>query len=77
VRAFYESEALGGGWTIRQVDRRIQSLDEQRRARFERHCATGVPEDQGQSALPAGSSPDQPKRSEARRCERSDLCAVG
>jgi hypothetical protein len=25
ARAFYESEALRGGWTIRQLDRQIQS----------------------------------------------------
>jgi DUF1016 N-terminal domain len=33
ARAFYESEALRGGWTIRQLDRQIQSqfqLDAQR-----------------------------------------------
>jgi predicted nuclease of restriction endonuclease-like (RecB) superfamily len=25
ARAFYESEALRGGWTIRQLDRQVQS----------------------------------------------------
>ena len=69
--AFYESEALC------RAGRSASSIAGFVSARFEHHHATDAPDHQGQGALPAGSSPDQLKRSEARRCERSDLCAVG
>jgi len=75
--AFYEGEALcRAGRSASSIAGFSPSMSNVS-ARFEHHHATDAPDHQGQGALPAGSSPDQLKRSEARRCERSDLCAVG
>lgn len=61
--AFYESEALcrAAASSIAGFSLSMSNVS----ARFEHHHATDAPDHQGQGALPAGSSPDQLKRSEA------------
>ena len=77
ARTFYEAEALRGGWSVRQLDRQINSQFYERTARSMNKAAmltrSGIPGSGVRTASPGSFSKDHYRRrhAQARACSGS------